>query len=152
MHRRSREALTPILLSADVKIQTVNMQAFKMGGRKRRWGIVMLIVGLFGLFGSTLSTHPAYGQESERNPASASDQAQWTVGIQAFPVPGVSVRRALTPRLAVQVARIPGFGDRVPGFDGGVGGRLLYRSKAQNLFGGFPKTGSDNRKAPVSVL
>jgi len=96
---------------------------------KKALQIVCFVACLFGAFGPLLPTHHAYGQDSQQDPSVSSEPSRWAVGIQAFPVPGVSVRRALTPRLAVQIAGVPGFGDRVSWFRGGAGGRLLYRFK-----------------------
>lgn len=92
-------------------------------------GIGLIVACLLGLMGLALfAVRPAYGQENEQAQPS---QPQWAAGVQFFPVPGVSVRRALTSRIAVQVSGIPDVGDHVFWFRGGMGGRLLYRFKME---------------------
>lgn len=90
-----------------------------------RPGIVLFVACLLGLLGAALvGAGPAYGQENEQ---AQPFQPRWAAGVQIFPVLGVSVRGAISPRLSVQIAGIPGFGDRNSWFAGGAGGRLLYR-------------------------
>lgn len=103
------------------------MHASERNHGTTRPGIVLFVACLLGLLGAArVGARPAYGQENEQAQPS---QPRWATGVQIFPVPGVSVRRAISTRLSVQIAGIPGFGDRNSWFAGGVGGRLLYRFK-----------------------
>lgn len=84
-------------------------------------------VCLFGLGVVQLrcQTVRAQGRHQNRSPRFAN--ARWAVGVQALPLVGVSVRRAITRRVGAQVAVVSPFG----GGKGAVGGRLLYRIDVQ---------------------
>lgn len=89
---------------------------------------VTLLLGVI-LTGLVVKSSPVYGQESESPSTTRFEQARWAAGIQAMPVPGVGIRRAITSRLDVQFAGVPGMAS----FDliGGLGSRLLYRIDRQ---------------------
>lgn len=91
------------------------------------WSGILRIVGLFILAGLVLLPRPAVAQTTDPPNSVPLNQSRWAVGLQAMPVPGFSVRHALTSRIAVQVAGIPEVGP----FRGGLGGRLLYRIDVQ---------------------
>jgi hypothetical protein len=75
------------------------------------------------LCGLLLLAESARGQQDEDSPPPAT-HSTWATGVQLFPVLGVSVRWAATPRFTLQAAALPGVGGD---FRGTVGARGLYK-------------------------
>lgn len=99
----------------------------------------LLLIGIWVVLGSTLFVaDPALGQDSraENENLDPALHGRWAVGLQIVPVVGPSVRVAVTPRVTIQAAGVPAT-FREKGFQGIVGGRLLYKFVGRNSYNTF---------------
>ena len=97
---------------------------------------VASMAAALSLFASSLGAGAAHAQaDSTAASTTPALYSEWSAGLQASPLFGVSVRYNATRRLAFQAAGLPGFwGGAVRGV---IGGRALYRLSVQegyNLF------------------
>lgn len=99
----------------------------------------LLLVGIWVVLGGTLlAADPALGQDSraENEDLDPALHGRRAVGLQIVPVVGPSVRVAVTPRVTIQAAGLPAM-FREKGFQGIVGGRMLYKFVGRDSYNTF---------------